>query len=209
MNARKIRGFLLQNPKPSMVRVSGAECDSQELKPGRNYARCAETIEALAVDLIECFDAGGKLLRAHRVDSDDDEEQSSDVPLPPGLAADPNALMLTHFANLLHRAYKHSTEIAFVKMVDIVERMGERSESIEARLERTEAQNRRLANEAIEAELERAQELAEQRAEGGGDLVQNLAGAFLSGQLQGGAAKTNGAGTVKPNGTPSSKGQAQ
>jgi hypothetical protein len=97
--------------------------------------------------------------------------------------------MLTHFANLLHRAYEHSTEIAFQRLVELTERMGDRSEAIERRLERTEAANRALLQDQVDLAFERAQEVANQNAEasgnGAGDLMQQMAGAFLSGRMGG------------------------
>jgi hypothetical protein len=194
--ANRIRGFLLQAPKPHLVRIATNDGEPHELKPGRSYAKCADTIAALDVELIECLDDAGKLLRAMRMSSVE-AMRSDAASTPKGLEADPQALMLTHFANLIHRAYEHSTEIAFSKMVELVERIGDRSESIEARLERAEAAHRRAVDDQIDDAFQRAQELAEKNESGSGDLLQNLAGAFMSGQMQG-AAKP--AATAKPNG---------
>ncbi len=193
MNVGRIRGFLLQLPKPALVRISG-DGEPQELKPGKSYAKLADTIAALTPDLIECLDGDGKVLRAVRVTAA--EGQRSDAAaLPTGLETDPSALMLTHFANLLHRAYEHSTEIAFTRLVELTERMNDRAESIEQRLERAELANRRLLQDQVDAAFERAEEVAEKTADGGGDLVNQLAGAFMSGQMQRSTAvapKTNG-----------------
>jgi hypothetical protein len=185
----RIRNFLIRSPKPALVRVSG-DGEPQDLKPGKSYAKCAETIDALDVDLIECLDGAGQLLRALRIDgaeADESKPPGSVAPeIPAGLSVDPNAMMLTHFANLIHRAYQHSSEIAFGKMVELVERMNDRSQSIEERLERSEATNRRIVNEQVEDAFARAEEVAEKAGETGqgGELVQQLAGAFLSGSLQ-------------------------
>lgn len=193
MNVARIRGFLLQHPKPAAVRVSG-EGEPETLKPGKSYARCAETIAALNVDLVECLDASGNILRALRM-GEADAQRSAAAEVPPVLATDPHAAMLTHFANLLHRAYEHSTEIAFGKMVDLVERIGDRAEAIESRLERAEAANRRLFNEQLEDAFERAHEAAEKANGENGDLTQQMVGAFLSGKMSSPAApKTNGKG---------------
>lgn len=196
MSVSRIRGFLLQQPKPTLVRVSN-DGEPQDIKPGKSYAKCAETISALRPELVECIGADGKILRAMRMDSPE-ATRSDAATIPAGLQADPNALMLTHFANLLHRAYEHSTEIAFTKMVEFVERMGDRSESIEQRLERSEAANRRLVNDQIDDAFERAAEVAEaaKTADASGDLLQQMTGAFLSGQMQpkAGKATANGKG---------------
>ena len=183
MNHGKIRGFLLQLPKPSLVRITG-DGEPQELKPGKSYTKTADTICALGPELIEVLDSDGKVIRAMRTDTED-AQRSDAAAIPAGLTADPGALMLTHFANLLHRAYEHSTEIAFTRLVELTERMNDRSEAIEQRLERTEAANRRLLQDQVDDAFERAQEAAEKAQEGGtgGELVQQMAGAFLSGQL--------------------------
>lgn len=208
MNVAKIRGFLLQHPKPNLVRLHG-DGEPQDLKPGKSYAKTAESIAAIAPDLIEALDAGGKLLRAMRT-TDAEFEQRVDVPVPQLLAMDSNAAMLTHFANLLAGAYKHSTDVAFTKLVEVVERIGDRAEAIESRLERQEALNRRQQQQYVDDALAAAEELAEKAREeaeaaGGKDeLLSNLAGAFLGGM--GGKAqaapkppaKTNGAAPKGP-----------
>jgi len=179
----KIRGFLLQQPKPASVRVTG-EGEPQELRPGRSYVKCAETIAALDGQLLECLDSAGNLLRAMRL-NDEEAARSEAAPIPVGLNADPHALMLTHFANLLHRAYEHSTEIAFVKMVEAFDKMNDRSESIEQRLERAEAHNRRMVIEQAEEAVELAREQAEVAvAGGGGDLLSQMAASYLQAQSQ-------------------------
>lgn len=195
MNAREIRMFLLKLPKPASVRVSGDNVETQTLNSAKNAMRCAETIEALDVDLVECLDAKGALIRAMRL-SDDEEGQRAAIPAV--LSADPETARLTHFANLLAHAYEHSTDIAFQKLVEIVERMGDRSDAIEQRLERAEARARRLADEQIEDAFERAEELAETKvaeAAANGGLGDQIVTSFLAGKLQGGAA------ALKPNGT--------
>jgi hypothetical protein len=188
MNAAIVRGFLIQKPKPSRVRCT-IDGETREFGPkGKSWAHTAETIIALQPELIELLGPQGDLLRAMRgVDaSEAPMPESDEVPIQPALRADPQALMLTHFADLIHRAYKHSTETAFTKMVELVDRMNDRSTSIEERLERAEAQNRKLANEQVEDAFERAEEVAAAAGQAGqsGELVQQLAGAFLSGQLQ-------------------------
>lgn len=183
MNAQRLRGWLLQLPKPHKVRVTG-DGEPQMLTPGRSYAKLADTIAALSPDLVECLDKDGAVLRATKLESEE-ARRSDAAPLPDGLKADPQALMLTHFANLLHRAYEHSTEIAFSKMVELVDKMNDRSDSIEQRLERTEAANRRLLQDAVDAEIERAHEQAQQQQQGDGDLGQQLLGGFMSGAMGG------------------------
>jgi len=200
ITAQKIRGFLLQQPKPVKVRITGGAAgdEGQELTLGRNFTKAADTIHALGPEVIEALDKDGKLLRAKRTD-DDEAKRSEAAPIPEGLKLDPNALMLTHFADLIHRAYAHSTEIAFNKLVEFQERVNDRSASIEARLERTEARNRQLMQEQVDDAFERAAELAEKRADGEEGFVEQMASSFLASKM-GGLGGLGGAAQPKPNG---------
>lgn len=213
MNVTRIRNFLIQQPKPISVRVV-VDGDPHEIKlGGRSYQKLAETIEAMNGEQLQCLGAEGQLIRAVRLD-DADAQRSEAAPIPAGLQADPQALMLTHFANLLHRAYEHSTEIAFVKMVEAFDRINDRSASIEQRLERAEALARRLRDEQVQDAFERAEEVAEQAGQDGNEnFVSTLANAFVSGQMNraaGGVGKPNGKanGAAKVNGAPSKGGSA-
>jgi hypothetical protein len=186
MNAARIRGFLIQLPKPAKIRLTSGDGEPQEIKPGRSAARTAESIEALGVDLVECLDKDGAVLRALRL-TEPDAHRSDAAPLPKGIEADPHALMLSHFANLLHRAYEHSTEIAFTRLVELAERLSSHSESIEARLERTESALRRERDDRRDDELERALELMNTKSGGDESLAQQMLGAFMQAKMGGGA----------------------
>lgn len=191
----KIRGFLLQKPKPSRVRVTG-DGEPQEISVGRSYSRLAETIEALDVDLVECLDPKGNVLRALRLSSTE-ATRSDAAPLPDVLKGDPNAAMLSLFADLIHRAYAHSCEVAFTKMVDVTERLSNHTESIEARLAAAESQLRRTNAELVNAELDRLEELKAKVAEGeGGGLGEQMISSFLGARMNGAGAghAKNGAG---------------
>lgn len=188
MSVGKIRGFLLQAPKPHAVRVHGGDGGEPEtIKVGRSYAKLAETIEALEPERVEALDKDGSILRAMRPGSVE-AQRSTAAELPEVLKQDPQAAMFTHFANLLHRAYEHSTEIAFTKMVEVFDKMNDRSDNIERRLERSESERRSLVQEQVDDAFERAAEIAAGRAGiengEGGDLLQQMATAFLSGRAQ-------------------------
>jgi hypothetical protein len=210
MNATRIRNFLIQQPKPASVRVV-VDGDPHDIKvAGRSYQKLADTIAAMDGEQLQCLGADGALLRATRLD-DEDAQRSDAAAIPAGLAADPHALMLTHFANLLHRAYEHSTEIAFNKMVDAFDRINDRSQSIEQRLERAEALARRLRDEQVDDAFERAAEVAEQAGQDGNEsFVNTLANAFVSGQMNrsqaGGKPNGKANGAAKVNGAPAKGG---
>jgi len=181
----QIRKFLLIQPRAETIRLTSGDAVSQEICPRRvnkSWAKIAETIFALSPELIELLDKDGNLIRAIRPDSE--AAQTGAAPaIPSAVSGDPETARLTHFANLLHRAYEHSTDVAFTKLVELVERLDSRSDSIESRLERTEAQNRRLLQQQIDDAYERAQEQAE--AAGGSGVKDEIMTSLLSGALQG------------------------
>lgn len=197
MNSLVLRGWLLQVPKPQTIRVT-VEGERTEIKPGKqSYARLAETIVALDPELVECLGTDGDVLRAKRM-NDVEAQRSDAAPMPAILQTDPHAAMLTHFANLIHRAYEHSTEIAFTKLAEITDKMGDRADAIEKRLERTEAVNRKMLQDQVDDAFERAQEQAdravEEAANGSADLGGQLLTSFMGGQgLKGNVRSTNGA----------------
>jgi len=194
MNAGAIRAFLIQQPPLTSIRLTDSNGDTSIIEPGkRSKAKIAETIAAMQPDLIECLDKQGTLLRATRPESTLPARAATGLTLPEELKADPYALMLTHFANLVHRAYEHATDIAFAKLVELVERMDQRSESIEQRLERAEAGMRREQRERLDDMWDRVAEAAE-RAEAGetkDQILNGLVQGVLGGQAAAGS-KANG-----------------
>jgi len=177
-----LRSFLLAMPKPHTVRVSNGET-SDEIKIGKQkFVRVAETILAMGAESIELLDKDGSIIRAKRLD-DTESRRSDAAAVPEVIATDPSAAMLTHFANLIHRAYEHATEVSFVKLVELVDRIDARSDSIEARLERTEGKLQAALRDQLDMEYERAQELAEKAKEGDQDALSTMAQAFLQGQM--------------------------
>lgn len=202
---RDLRGWLLQQPKPEAVRVE-IDGEWEEVPLGKSYAKLADTIAAMKPDQVRCVDKDGKVLRALRVEDEPSGKNKNAPPdLPLVLAADPQVALLHHYATLLHRGYEFSTGKAFDAITELMERMNQRSDLIEQRLERAEARARRAQDELVEDAFVRAEELAAQAAAGaaGGEeaLGQHLISAFMSGQMQRGpAASTNGAANGAPKG---------
>jgi hypothetical protein len=192
----QIRNFLICQPAPEVIRITSGDGLVQEMKPGRrSRSKLAETIEATDPALIECLGKQGELLRALRP-NDETRGRSAEAPPPvKGLEGDPQAAMMSHFANLLHRAYEHATDVAFEKLIDLVERMDARTSAIEQRLERTEANYRREQQDRIDDLYDRAEEHAEQAQNGGKDAILNT---LVTSAVNGHAARvqepTNGKG---------------
>jgi hypothetical protein len=183
LSSWSLRAWLLRAPHASLIRVT-RDGDTSFVAKSNKWSKTADTLHALQAELIECLDAEGKVLRAIRPAEEHDPDATAPE-TPQVLATDPNAAMLTHFANLLHRAYEHSTNVAFEKMVELVERLDSRSESVERRLERTEAAYRRTVQQQIDDAVERAEEIAEQTLEPGQQLdAGTLIKTFLTGHDQ-------------------------
>lgn len=179
-----IRKWLLKQPRPALLRLTTGEKSTDIIpKKGASWSRIGDSIAAVNPDLVEAFDNNGNLLRATRPQVDSDPQEA---PEPPAVIAnDPETARLTHFANLLHRAYEHTTNVAFTKLLDLVERMDARSDAIEQRLERTEANYRRAVNQQLADAFDRVDSLEDDEppAPPNADL-QTLFTQFLGGLAQ-------------------------
>jgi hypothetical protein len=192
-----MRRWLMKHPKPVLLRLTkGDTSDDLPIKKGMSYSRLGETITAKNPDLLEAFDAEGSLLRAVRPQLD---AEPSDAPsVPDTLKNDPETARITHFANLIHRAYEHTTTVAFEKLLELVERMDARSDAIERRLERTEANYRRAVNDQLNDAFDRVESLEddEEKPSPGGDL-RGLVETFLQGVSQSQGPSPGGNGKAK------------
>lgn len=190
MNASEVRNFLIQQPPFVSLRLTTSDGNTELMKPGRTKSRAkiAESIVAMAPDLIECLDKEDVVLRAKRFDPEAPARTGVPSGIPSALLSDPETARLVHFANLLHNAYQFSTEIAFGKLVEMAERMEARADSIEQRLERAEAMYRREQSERIDDAWERVQEAFE-RAEAG-DTKDQILQSLVTGVVGGSKVKT-------------------
>jgi hypothetical protein len=192
---RLIRNWLLKPPKPHSLRVTSGD-DTQTLEFGnQKYAAIAASIEALDPDKIEALDPNGKLIRAIKAEQFE-EPASEDDDGAPTAAAKTNAkqleremAMLSKFGELLADAYKHSTTIAFGKMVELFDATAKRGESLEKSLAATE----RLLRRAYE-------EGAGNKEEGEPSLLETMMSTFVAGQKDGSVEKAIGTAAGKSNG---------
>jgi hypothetical protein len=173
LSAWSIRKFLLRQPHAREIRVV-RDGDVQLVTRSGNWSKTADTLRAMQPDLIELLDEHGTVIRATRPGEENDPTETAPE-VPQILSTDPNAAMLSHFANLIHRAYEHSTTVAFAKMVELVERIDNRSDAIESRLERTERAYRQVVQQQIDDAYERAEELSQDTT---GDLGNTLIRTF-------------------------------
>lgn len=210
MNDREIRGWLLQQPRAAVVRVT--DCDGAQHRiecNGMSWARIAESVHALQPELVEALGPKDTLLRACRPQETGDEEEGEAPSSPKAKAAKPGPLPsvsdLEPFARMLADAYKHSTSLAFDKLVELYNASNERLLSLERMQQREmERKERELAQR--EAELE---EREEEGSTGSGDLMTDMVSAFVGNAAQAPAPASvatspasSANGKAKPNGKP-------
>lgn len=178
----------MRAPRPASLRVFAGD-DVHEIKVDgeQNWARLGETIAALDPDRVELYGDSDELLRAEKRKI---SRNSSQVAIPGVLSSDPETARLTHFSNLLHRAYEHSTEVAFNRMMDMFQMLTDRHQSTESELAAVKREKEALYEE--NAELRASGPEGESK-----DILTSMAESFAAGMNNGPA---NGAATK---GTPS------
>jgi len=184
---KKLRSFLCSVPKPAKV-VVHTDAESREIVAGsgKTWAAIAHTIVALGdAKLVEAYEKDGTLIRAVRADEDEAKQAAQNTSLGLPTHADPETARITHFANLISRAYEFSTQLAFDKMVDLFTMQNDRMVAIESRLERTESAYRKSMNEQLQDAFA---EVAEHPTPGENPLM-GMVRAFLEGTAMGGADK--------------------
>jgi hypothetical protein len=190
MNAALIRNYLLRRPKPEGLRLTtGDHQEFLDIAKGSSWASLAESIEAIDPDLIEVLDKSGKLIRA--VKRETLEQQAEETAETSPTSASPNSKHVVdgetarfkEFSFHLAEAYKFATGVAFERMVSLFEAVNRRSESLEKSLEATH----RLLGKAYQEQVDLALENAQQ--DGDQDPVAGLVTAFMGGATQAAAEK--------------------
>jgi hypothetical protein len=186
-----LRSFLVASPKPAKILVTCGDGEAKEILPpkgvgGITWAGVARSIETLDPAKVELFDADDKLLRAQRFDA---ALPDAETTLPEVLKRDAESARLVVFAQLIATAYKHSTETAFTKMVDIFERLDARQARVENRLEHAEAQYRRIMQDRVDEAFEEAEEAAKAAEEQQQQAQGDPAKVFLAAMAQGAQAR--------------------
>lgn len=173
------RNHLIQHPRPLMIRCYiGDDATDIDVPVDVNWSRMAETVDSLDPDRIECWSENGTLIRGMK--RPETRARNGSIAMPASLHADPHAAMVMLFANLLHRAYEHSTQVAFDKVAEIVQYQGTNNEKMA-----TDLQSLRAENDDLRQQM--AEMVAESGQSGDGDST-SLISAFVNGM---GAAKTS------------------
>lgn len=170
------RNHLIQHPRPLMIRCYiGDDATDIDVPADVNWSRMAETVDSLDPDRIECWSDNGTLIRGMK--RPEMRARQGGVAMPASLHADPHAAMVMLFANLLHRAYEHSTQVAFDKVAEIVQYQGSNNEKLTGDLTALRQENDELRQQV--AEMVAASGGAD---EGGG--VDGIVSAFMNGMSQ-------------------------
>jgi len=191
-----LENWLRRRPRPSRLRMTLASGDLRELscESVRSWAVVAQSVSALDPDVIEALDASGAIIRVLSPDDMVKPERAAAPPPPPApkvLSQDPETRRLEVVAGLLADAYRHSTEVAFGRMVDLFAAVNERSEHLEKSLENMHKLMRRALQDQYDDAVEAAAQVQQPQKDGFG--LEDLAKAFVGGTAQAPHA-TNGKG---------------
>jgi hypothetical protein len=192
-----LRLWCMKRPRPEAIRLYFEDGETKTIprQGEQSWQEMSESIAALDPVMVEALGKDGVLLRACKSGDLAREDRTRDnrrVEAPPALHADPETARLCFMSDLLHRAYQHSTDVAFERvagaydaafsrLVELVEKVGDRSDAIEKRLERTELEYRREMQDRVDEALDKA---AEQAGSGDGlaGLLSQFAGGLTLGQ---------------------------
>jgi len=217
--ARDLRSWLISQPRPTMIRLQVADGQVHEVECNQPWARLGETCAAMDAVTIWAVDAHGKILRVAKVadiadELDADEQPCSSTGPGPGPAVlqkdDSRAMLavLDKFGTLLASAYAHSNDVAFNKMVEVVNLFANATVQIQKEAIQARYEIRRLERDLVDEALEKAD------AAGEGDMLRQFVASYFSGQAERFATQATdavaGAGAgAKPNGKPPTQGQAR
>ena len=185
MDTETLRQWLLRQPKPVRVRISGDDRETQTLASSGKWRELAETIGTLGAELVEALDDKGNVTRAIRAEdlvpppieptTTAEEQQANAL-----MAADPENARLIIFARLIADAYRHSSDVAFERLATLFETVVRRSDSLERTVSALERVVQRQAMQAAVEGVDTGDE----------SLEKTMLSAFLSGKKK--AETTNG-----------------
>jgi hypothetical protein len=212
MNADQLRQWLMKAPRPAKVRVTDSDGQMNDVVCGQTpWTTVADTIETLHPELLQALDAQGGIVRACRpMDVSEDWSSQDDLsfrkpppraPAPPQIPIadlDPESKRLVLMAGLLAEAYRHSTDVAFERLSEMLDARTRREESVDRTREAMYRAHVRMLEDQIK---EMGKEPVDPPSEGGllGEMLQSaLQGAVMGGGLGGGSgAPANGKAPVQ------------
>jgi len=177
----ELRSWLMKHPRPSSLRLSSAGESRILAVPAKVvWAELASSVAALAPELIEALDNSGTILRLVQPSAaiDDSEFEPEPARTAP-ISRDPSVANMHAIAEIIAGAYRHSTEIAFARMVDLFEAVNRRSESLERSLDLTH----NMLRKAYESHAEAVMDAAADAAPTSTDPMAQMMQSFVSGAM--------------------------
>lgn len=192
-----LRSFLMRHPRPATIRVRGLDGNERSIAvdPKLPWVQVAGYVASLEPEVVEVLDPEGRIIRGTSFAELDENEESEDpiAYAAPAAASqlshrmqaptDPQSAQLVLFAQLLADAYRHTTDVAFDKMIGLFEQVNKRYETTEKALDRVHKTVERLLDNRV-SRAEEQEELS----------IAELASAWSGGanmQQQGGPPQHN------------------
>jgi len=179
--SQELRSWLMKHPRPASLRLSSNGESRILAVPAKVvWQELATSVAALAPELIEALDSNGTILRLVQPSAATEDDYD---PEPPRTAAvvtkDPTVANLHAMAEIIAGAYRHSTEVAFTRMVDLFEAVNRRSESLERSLDMTH----NMLRKAYEAHAEAVMEATADATPPATEPLQQMMQSFMSGAM--------------------------
>jgi hypothetical protein len=144
------------------------------------WQELATSVAALAPELIEALDSSGTILRLVQPQAALEEDCEAEPTRTAVVASkDPTTANMHAIAEIIAGAYRHSTEIAFARMVDLFEAVNRRSESLERSLDLTH----NMLRKAYESHAEAVMDAAADAAPTSTDPMAQMMQSFVSGAM--------------------------
>ncbi len=209
MTSAQIHKWLMTSPRPARVRVTDMEGAVSDVLCGQTtWVKLAETIEAMQPDQLQALNEQGAILRAIRPNDHSEDWSSEEEPprnskprmVPPAIDIpiadmDPETKRLLLVARLIADAYRHSTDVAFERLAELVEAGNRRAEAVDQAREAMYRTHVRQLEQQVKA-------LGEQPAEAPNDLLGSMIAAAVQGIGLGGNGGAGAGGA--PNGSAAS-----
>lgn len=210
MNAEQIRHWLMINPRPDVVRCTGVEGQIDDVICGQStWVRVSETIETMRPEFLQALSKEKNVLRAIRPGEIGDEYDTDEPAAPdpkqrrtptnhavtvPLAEMDPETKRLFVVAGLIADAYRHSTDVAFERLAELVEASNRRAEAVDTARESIYRSHVRQLEQQVRS-------LGQEPPEGPNDLASTMIGSLISGAFAGAHGGGAPAGAVDvPNG---------
>lgn len=196
----RVRRWMIRNPRPASVRVtsvSGEVSDVHIEGTRPRWANYAETICQLNPVKLTALGEDESVIRIEEIDGASvtkgtgDGAQVARITHPDPVAAQQ---MLT--AQLIADAYKHATDVAFSKLVELTDRILTRMDQMEERIQRTES----AYHAELRARMKMEFEGREEDTGLFGEIAKEWAGAYRNGKEENAQEGSNGQSESPSNG---------